>query len=122
MNKHIILGNISSDIDVNEKYTKFAVAVRRAFVKEGGQDTDFFTCVVFGSKADLVAKFFKKGDKILLEGRTQVDRVEKDGSTKYYTSFIVENFHFVQTKSTKESKGVTESLVLAPEQSGELPF
>lgn len=122
MNKHMILGNISSDIDVSEKYTKFAVAVRRAFVKDGGQDTDFFTCVVFGGKAELVAKFFKKGDKILLEGRTQIDRVEKDGSIKYYTSFLVENFHFVQPQKTSTGKPTKNLSEEGPELSGGLPF
>ncbi len=122
MNKHMILGNISSDIDANEKYTKFAVAVRRAFVKEGGQDTDFFTCVVFGTKAPLVAKFFKKGDKILLDGRTQIDRVEKDGSSKYYTSFIVENFHFVQSQKPSGEKPQKRSSEPSEEFSGGLPF
>ena len=122
MNKHIILGNISSDIDVTDKYTKFAVAVRRAFVKEGGQDADFFTCVVFGSKAELVAKFFKKGDKILLDGRTQIDRVEKDGSSKYYTSFVVENFHFVQSQKSSGAKPEKSSPEPSAELSGGLPF
>jgi len=72
MNKLTIIGNLTKDPEINKTtagmdYTKFSVAVQRKFKKDDGtHDVDFFNCTAWGKiGTDVIAKYCKKGDKIL---------------------------------------------------------
>lgn len=68
MNKILICGRMTKDVEkrATEKgmsVARFTVAVDR--LKEGA---DFINCIAFDKTADFVEKYFKKGNKIALEG------------------------------------------------------
>ncbi len=59
------------------------------------QTADFIRFTAFGKTAEMLIKYQQKGKPIGLEGRIQIDRVEANGSTAYYTKLIVEKMIFL---------------------------
>jgi single-strand DNA-binding protein len=115
-NKVILGGNLTRDVEVathekNGKTTKVGktlIAVNEILKTANGERkerTTFVDISVFGNAADVMAKYFKKGSGILVEGRLRADTYEskEDGKkkTRYYV--IVDGFSFVDKKETKES-------------------
>lgn len=127
MNKVLIKGNLTKDIDL--RYTKnevavakFTVAVKRNTAnKDGKYDTDFINCIAYQHNAELINKYFGKGNGILIEGHIQTGSYEKDGKKIYTTDVIVEHIEFVD----KAIKGKTDEEIIASvvnEEQYQLPF
>jgi single-strand DNA-binding protein len=105
MNKFIISGNITKEIDLKysqsgKAYAKFTVAVTRRFDRD---KSDFFNVTAFGKVAENVANFLDKGSKVLVEGEVQID--SKDG--KYYTNVLAENVEFLDSKKKQDKPAQT---------------
>lgn len=101
MNKIIIIGNVVRDPDLNvtqngKKLCKLTVAVGRAFDKE---KTDFFRCTAWEQKAELIAKYVKKGNRIGIVGRMEISESEKDGVTTRHHDIMIEEVEFLTPKS-----------------------
>lgn len=91
MNKVILSGNVSTDIDFKQTnggtpVAKFNIAVNRA--KDG---TDFVPIVAWNQMAENVNQYCKKGSKILIEGRMQVNEYEQ----KKYTEVVADKVEFL---------------------------
>lgn len=78
------------------KLVNFSVAVGR----DQGTDTDWFSCTMFGKRAEVIEKFFTKGSEILVTGRMQNDRYEKDGQKRDSWKVIVSDFDFCGKKES----------------------
>lgn len=109
MNRVILVGRLTADVDVN--YTtgentranaRFSVAVNRTFKNaDGGYDADFIRCVAWGSQAEFVNKYFHKGDMIGLEGNIRTGSyTNKDGQKVYTTEVYVDRVEFVGGKNS----------------------
>lgn len=76
----------------NGQYAKvaFSVGVGRDY----GDETDWFYCVMYGKRAEVIDKYFSKGSEILLSGRMESYKPKKDPD---HTAWIVkvEGFDFV---------------------------
>ena len=105
-NKVILAGRISSEIDYKETQTgktvaKFSIAVNRRTSQ--GQETDFFNITAWNQSADIVAKYFDKGQSICIEGSLRVSKWEDDeGNPRSRIDIIAENVSFVDSKSEIE--------------------
>lgn len=104
MNKCILLGRLSKDVELNfaqgsgTAIARTSLAVNRKF-KKG--ETDFLNIVAFGKTAENMNKFFKKGSMILLEAHAQSGSYDaKDGTKRYTMDFIVDSFDFVGSNGT----------------------
>lgn len=121
MNKIILIGNSSKDVELETKgETKFArinLAVSRKFDRD---TTDWFNCTCFGALAEKVASVYvKKGTKVCITGRLEFNETEKDGVKTKHHSVIVEDLELVGGKNNSE-ENKTE---LTPiEDDGSLPF
>lgn len=118
MNKIELMGRLTADVELKKAtkkdgtdYARFSLAVPRKNVKD---KTDFINCVAFGKLAEVISKYCKKGQRIIVCGSLQIDTVEKDGNKTNYTNVIVNDFYF-----TEYNKVVQKSNESAPE---ELPF
>lgn len=112
MNKVVLMGRITRDIDVRQagetSVARFTVAVDRQVRKDAnnGQPTaDFIGCVAFGKTAEFVSKYFGKGMKIALDGRIQTGSYEKDGQKVYTTDIIAEHVEFCESKNGGRNSG-----------------
>jgi len=107
--------------------SRFTIAVDRQ--KRDEDKADFFNITAFGNTAEFVNKYLVKGRLVLVEGRLQIDQVEKDGEMKYYTNILANRVVGLETKKrVAEFGGTQEAEVeyLEPDakQSGddEIPF
>ena len=105
MNRIVLLGNNVKDPEVRHTqndnvYATFTIAVARRFDRD---KTDFINCIAWNKTAEIIAQYVKKGDKIAVSGRLQIDKNETDdGSVRYFTNVVVDEITFLTSK--KEEK------------------
>lgn len=111
MNKAILIGRLTKDVEIraNENGTyiaNFSLAVNRNFTnKNGEREADFINCIAFNKNAENIANYTKKGSQLAINGRIQTRNYEaKDGSKKYATEVIVEEFTFLDRKEDKQEE------------------
>lgn len=106
MNKVILLGRLTRDVDV--KYTQinntliasFTLAVNRRFVKQGEEkQADFFNVTAFGKTGEFCSKYFSKGQQVAIIGRLQTRNWQDDQGQKHYaTDIIAEECYFADSR------------------------
>lgn len=114
-NNVILIGRMVKDADL--RYTQgensvavasFTVAVNRSRHAEGQPNADFISCSAFGKTAENIEKFFKKGNRIALQGHIQTGSyTNKDGNKVYTTTVIADSFAFVESKSERQQETAT---------------
>lgn len=137
MNKVNILGRITKDIELRHSQTgtavaKFNVAVKRKQKnKEGNYDSDFINCVAYNQLAEMIHKYFAKGNRIAIDGRIQSGSyTNQKGDKVYTTDIVVEEVEFVDAKQEETQteivqKAMSEDPYIAmgkQVQQSELPF
>lgn len=104
MNRCVLIGRLTKTPEVRQGETtvaRFTVAVDRMKKDEA----DFIGCVAFGSTADFLEKYFKKGMRIALEGRIQTGSYTNNEGQKIYTTDVVaERVEFVESKKKEEEE------------------
>lgn len=139
MNKCILMGRLVRDIEI--RYTagenqlaisRFTVAVNRP--KKKGEEkavADFINCIAFGALAEMLEKYFAKGDPICVTGAWHTGSYEnKEGATVYTNELAVMEVDFVPQKKTAEAPAEAKKkpaasrkkAVPAPEYDNELPW
>lgn len=106
MNKVILLGRLTKDVDV--KYTQttnimiasFSLAVNRRFIKQGEErQADFFNVTAFGKTGEFCSKYFSKGQQVAIIGRLQTRNWQDDQGQKHYaTDIIAEECYFADSR------------------------
>lgn len=105
-NQVILMGNLTRDSNLiytpnQTAVIEFGLAVNRKWNKEDGslgEDVLFIECQCFGKRAEVINKYFKKGDPIFVQGRLKREQWIKDDQTHTRIRVIVENFEFVGKK------------------------
>ena len=111
MNKVTLCGRLVADPETryspgpngeNKAYTRYRIAVPRKHKKQNeNPQSDFFSCVCFGTLAEFAAKYFRKGGRVLIAGRIENDNYVKDGQTIYGTKIIVEEQEFADSRRSE---------------------
>lgn len=93
MNKVILLGNIGADPEL--RFTgsgiavlNFRMATNESYVdrnKELQERTEWHTVVIWGARAEALAKILSRGACVLVEGGLRTSSYEKDGTKRYKT-------------------------------------
>lgn len=129
MNKVVLVGRLTRDPETfktssDTTVVKFYLAVDRRFKQDGGQATDFPSCVAFGKTAEFISKYFKQGVKMALEGRIQTGSYEKDGVKHYTTDVIAEAVEFAESKRVEDTPPPSgDDFIAVPEGiENDLPF
>jgi single-strand DNA-binding protein len=106
MNKVILCGNISTDIDF--KTTSGGTPVARfSLAVKNMKGVDFIPIVTWNQVADNVSSYCNKGSKILVEGRIQNNSYEKDGQKKYTTDVVADRLEFLEKKEGNPYKDMS---------------
>ena len=111
MNSVQLVGRLTREPDV--RYTdggstvaRFTVAVDRRFKREGEDSADFVSCVAWGKTAEFLEKYFRKGQRIGLNGRIKtVSYTNQEGTKVYTTDVVAENVEFVESKGAPAGNG-----------------
>lgn len=125
MNNHTIHGRLVRDPELTPRpnsdssdRVNFTIAVDRRF----GDESDFFDCVAFGKRAEVIHKYFKKGQEIIVWGEGQIHAYEgKDGVKRRSYSIFTEGFDFCGSKNDS-SKGSNDSNDAWKKQEEDIPF
>ena len=108
MNNHLIHGRLVRDPELTPRRNSdssdrvnFTVAVDRR-----GEGTDFIDCVAFGKRAEVIEKFFSKGQEIIVWGEGHLNSYEdKNGIKRKSYSIFVEGFDFCGNRRDNNSSG-----------------
>lgn len=128
MNKIIIMGRCTKDVDV--RYTpsqkvvcSFTLAVDRPFLnQEGKREADFIPVVVWGKAAELCGNSLAKGHRILVEGRLQIRSYDgKDGNRHWVTEVIANSVEFIERKADVQ-KQPTSMAQMGTDVTKDMPF
>lgn len=141
MNKVILMGRLTRDPDVRwtqgQNQTcvaRYTLAVDRRIKKtnESQQTADYISMVSFGSQAEFIEKYIKKGTKIVISGHIQTGSyTNKDGVKVYTTDVITESVEFAESKkaagenaqSTPDQQTDSDGFMNVPDEiDDELPF
>lgn len=104
MNKVILMGRLARDPEARtttagKTVASFTVATDRPKTRDGQkQPADFTRCIAFDKTASFVATYFKKGARILIEGRLQTRSYDRDGQKHYVTEVLTDRAEFCESK------------------------
>lgn len=106
MNYVSLLGRLTKDPELKQtssgkSYCRFSLAVKREFVKDG---VDFINCVAWEKRAEFIANYFTKGQRMLIQGRLNVGSYEVNGEKRNSTDVIAEKVAFIETQSAQNEK------------------
>lgn len=105
-NHAVLMGRLTRDIEVrktasDKPVASFTIAVNKPYNKEHDHpEADFFNCVAWEAKAEFIAKYFHKGDRIIVAGRLQTREYnDKDGKKQRVVELVVEESEFVEKRA-----------------------
>jgi single-strand DNA-binding protein len=104
----MFVGRLTADPELNEyggtSKVEFSIAVSDIRKdKEGNkiEEVDFFNCFAWASGAEAIAKYFKKGDLIMVHCKAKQDRWEdrETGKKRTAINYRVNEFEFLPYNS-----------------------
>lgn len=129
MNLCIFIGRLTKEPTLEsstsgKSYLRNSIAVDRRFKTNDGPTADFFDFTAFNGTAEFIAKFFKKGSRIVLVGEMQNDSyTNKEGKKVTTTKLNVEKAEFAESKSGEKTEEVKNDFLNVPDGLIEsLPF
>lgn len=136
LNKVIIMGRITKDIELRRTNTgvavaSFTLAVDRDFKEKGGEkETDFIEVVAWKNTAEFVDKYFGKGRMAVVSGRLQMRTwTDKEGNKRKTAEVVAENVYFGDSKRESEMPADTfkpftpaNDFAMLTDDDAQLPF
>ncbi len=129
MNRVILMGRLTKDPELRYSQSNNPLAIARYTlavdrrVKGNEKETDFINCIAFGKNAEFTEKYFKKGQRVLIEGRLQTGSyTNKDGQKIYTTDIVVETQEFADGKNGDTAKNTDDFMPVDEMNEDGLPF
>ena len=99
INRATLLGFLGADPELRHTQGGQGVLNMRLATTESYLDrdkvrnerTEWHSVVLFGPRAEALARFLKKGSQLLVEGRLQTSSYDKDGAKRYKTEIVAIN-------------------------------
>ena len=105
MNSICLIGRLTADPELKTtqsgiSVTSFSVAVDRNFRgKDQERQTDGLNCVAWRQTAEFITRFFRKGNRIALQGSLQSRKyTANDGSNRTVYEVVIDNAEFCESK------------------------
>ena len=108
MNRVILLGNLGADPELRHTTSGGAVLSLRLATNESWMDrnrepqerTEWHTVVIWGTRAEGLARVLTKGSGVLVEGTLRTSSYEKDGQKRYRTEVHAREICFTGKRGT----------------------
>lgn len=113
-NKVILGGRLTADPEYKTtadgvSVTSFTVAVNR---RSKNNEADFINCTAWRQTADFISRYFKKSSSICAVGSIQTRSwTDKNGQKRFSTDVVVDEAHFVDSKSEMPSEPIEPQFV-----------
>ena len=111
----VLTGRLTADPELKTtqtgiSVTSFFIAVSRSYRSGEEPQTDFINIVAWRKSAEFVAKYFKKGNMIGIEGSIQTRKyTDKNGNQRTAFEVVANNVQFVESKRDTASAPETET-------------
>ena len=113
MNKVILLGNLGANPELRftasgTAVLNFRLATSESFVdrnKEPQSRTDWHSVVVWGARAQALAKLLFKGTQVVVEGGLRTSNFEKEGVRRYKTEIHARDIYLVGRRIQADDSG-----------------
>lgn len=129
MNKAIIIGNVGKDPEIkkfdNGQVANLTIATTEKYTKndEKVELTEWHNIVATGKLSEIIEKWVKKGDKILIEGKIRTRSYEKNGEKRYVTEIFALNMEMLGGKKSPNTSDSYDTTDLPPiTNDTDLPF
>lgn len=110
LNSVVLVGRMTRDAELrytpsNSPVATFTLAVNRNFKNQDGErDADFINCVIWGSRAENLSNWCKKGALVGITGRMQTRNYEnQQGQRVYVTEVVADNFQPLESKGNSQA-------------------
>lgn len=100
MNIVILMGRMVRNPELKYTSSGKAYASFTLAVQKNKNEAEFIDCTAWEKTAETIAEYFKKGSKILIQGRLSVSDYEKNGEKRRFTRVLANSFEFVESKNT----------------------
>jgi len=109
-NKVQLIGNLGlapevHTFDNGNKKVTLSLAIHDTFTNKAGEkveETYWHKVVAYGKVVDVIAKYFDKGSRIMVEGKLVNRSWEtKDGEKRFITEVVMNDFMFMDAKKDK---------------------
>ena len=119
MNKVHLMGRIVNE-ELTLRHTASGVAVLNftIAVRRNKETCDFIDCAAWDETAEFIKKFFSKGEPIIVHGRIECDKYEKNGETRTKMVIRISTVDFCLTSKNEK----TEKPEAKPTVSGNFGF
>ena len=112
MNVVILVGRLTDNPELrhtnsNISVTRFSIAVDRRIAKSSEErQTDFINIVAWRQTAEFITTYFKKGQRIGIEGSLRMNKfTDKDGNNRTTYEVVANNVEFVESKRDSSNAG-----------------
>lgn len=124
LNHIVVMGRLVRDIETRSTQNGTQLAMFTIACDRGVQNgTDFIDCVAFKGTAGFVERNFHKGQLILVSGRLESSKWEKDGQKRTNWKVMVNEVNFCGDKQPTTTADIsTTGFEELGDESGELPF
>ena len=100
MNIAILMGRLTRDPELKyttggKAYATFTLAVQKT-----KDEAEFIDCIAWEKTAENIAEYFRKGNRILIQGRLNVSNYEQNGEKRKFTRVQAFNFEFIDSKNS----------------------
>jgi len=120
LNQVTLIGNLGKDPEIRrlnngDAVANFSIATSEKWTDKGSGEkrerTEWHRVVAWGKIAEIIEKYVKKGDKIMVQGKLQTRSWEKDGHKNYTTEVVLQGFDakMVMLSSKGDGGGRSES-------------
>ncbi|CAA6809562.1 MAG: Single-stranded DNA-binding protein [uncultured Sulfurovum sp.] len=111
-NKVVLVGNLTRDVEIRYSQSGGAIgnvgiATSRKWKSQTGEQKDevmFIDLTFFGRTAEIANQYLRKGSKVLVDGRLQLQQwTAQDGSKRSKHAIIVENLQMLDSKADAQN-------------------
>lgn len=123
-NKVIMIGHLTRDPQLTFTANSTPVAEFGLANNDQRDKPCFIDCRAFGKTAENIAKFFKKGRAILVEGRLEFDQLEdkNGGGKRSKHKIVVTTFAFVDSHNESGGQQRQEQQAAPATENDDNPF
>lgn len=114
MNKIILCGNLSKDIEMQYSQNgtaiaKTSIAVNKKVKNE--KQVTFINCKLIGRLAEIANQYLSTGSKVLFEGELQIsDYADKDNIKRQWVEVLVLNMEMLNSNQNNKENNLNKTL------------
>lgn len=127
VNRTILQGRLCAEPELRHTQSGTAVCSFRVAWSEKYNEAEtklFLTCTAWRGTGEMVAKYFRKGQEIVVEGRLSTrDWEDKEGDKRQSIELTVDRVHFCGPKQGRDDNAPpAQEYAELDDDDGELPF